>query len=162
MDKLVKFMNGVVFFTHFVYVDYTPNTDQLRTFFQMGAAVICKDNQSGIDNVIPVLLANDEITFLLGQSKLHSSKSSAHTSSEYKMTPQYSGISAAENFNHPYFCLHAEFGEDVRRATFMDLKYSLGGKVSLEILEMQIHFGRKFRKILKVINCTKNRARKIK
>ncbi|KAG9287213.1 hypothetical protein G9A89_008843 [Geosiphon pyriformis] len=51
-----KLADGLLAFTHFIPVTYTPNQTQLRTLFIRFAAVICKRNQAGVDLIIPVLL----------------------------------------------------------------------------------------------------------
>ncbi len=120
----MKFMSGLIFFTHFVYVTDTPTVDDLLEYFKIGAAIICKDNQHGFDNIIPVLLPDNEISFILGQSKLHSERNYKHELSKWKMTPQFSKIKAGEDFARPYFCLHAEFGDLFPEAPVQNLKYA--------------------------------------
>jgi hypothetical protein len=53
---IYRFLQGKVFFTHFINCSYTPTLGDLVDFFKRGAAILCKNNQKGIDMIIPVLL----------------------------------------------------------------------------------------------------------
>lgn len=51
-----RFLNGKIFFTHFISCCYTPTLGDLVDFFKRGAAVLCKTNEKSVDMIIPVLL----------------------------------------------------------------------------------------------------------
>ena len=52
-------LNGAMYLTHFIKVDgYCPNRTDLLAFLHRGAGVVCKNNQAGIDLIIPVLMSS--------------------------------------------------------------------------------------------------------
>ncbi len=65
--KLVT--NGLINFTHFQIITYTPSLNDLKGFWCRRAAIFCKIGQSGTDLVIPVLLDNKFISAILIQVK---------------------------------------------------------------------------------------------
>jgi hypothetical protein len=61
-----EFMNGTIFFTHFIPMFYSPRRQHLLHAMTRGAAIICKRNNAGVDLIIPVLLASSSsVTFNL-------------------------------------------------------------------------------------------------
>jgi hypothetical protein len=60
--KWSRFLEGKMFFTHFISCNYTPTLADLADFFKRGAAVLCKSNQASIDMIIPILLPTDAET----------------------------------------------------------------------------------------------------
>lgn len=48
--------------SHFVKIDYVPNTEQLLLLFKRGAAAITKELQPGVDLVIPIVFAKDRFS----------------------------------------------------------------------------------------------------
>ena len=55
-EKLQRFLNGYVFFNHFVRVDVKLSYSMLVHAWNRGAAIMCMTNTKGIDHVIPVML----------------------------------------------------------------------------------------------------------
>lgn len=51
-----RFRQGKIYLTHFIGCTYEPSLGDLVSFFERGAGVLCKTNQTGIDMIIPVLL----------------------------------------------------------------------------------------------------------
>ena len=47
---------GVVYFSHFRKIHYMPSKGMFLEFFRRGAAIICKNQEEGLDLVIPVIL----------------------------------------------------------------------------------------------------------
>jgi len=87
-----NFMNGIVFFTHFISVIYTPRQDQLHHFLQRGAAVSCRRNQSGVDIIIPVLLNDGKVTYILIQVCNYTVSDSKYKHASQFVSPTYAGI----------------------------------------------------------------------
>jgi hypothetical protein len=117
-----EFLAGILFFTHFVYVTYTPTLDQIRAAFRQCAAIICKNNQKGIDIILPVLLASGTITFILIQVKCHSDMNHKHEKAESSITPERAGIVSKDNvFSPPFLGIHMELGDFGKDGVF-DLK----------------------------------------
>ncbi|KAG9290814.1 hypothetical protein G9A89_010962 [Geosiphon pyriformis] len=116
-----KLANGLLAFTHFIPVTYTPNQTQLRTLFIRFAAVICKRNQAGVDLIIPVLLdwdgsspiSVDSMSYFLIQVKNWSKVYDAHwpSSATSKLSREfvYKGKTTEENQN-PYLSLYLQLG----------------------------------------------------
>jgi len=55
-DKLKRFLEGHVFFTHFIQLQQTPRIDTLVKAFNRGAAIMCAPGTPRFDHIIPVLL----------------------------------------------------------------------------------------------------------
>ena len=55
-DKLKRFLEGHVFFTHFIQQQQTPRIDTLVKAFNRGAAIMCAPGTPRFDHIIPVLL----------------------------------------------------------------------------------------------------------
>ncbi|CAG8657799.1 5598_t:CDS:1, partial [Paraglomus brasilianum] len=53
-----RFLNGFIFFNHFLLLRYTPSKMQLLRLMRQGVAALCKRNQQGIDAVFGVLLTS--------------------------------------------------------------------------------------------------------
>jgi hypothetical protein len=51
-----RFKKGKIFLTHFITCNYVPTVGDLTSFFERGAGILCKTNQSGVDMIIPVVL----------------------------------------------------------------------------------------------------------
>ncbi|KAG9286641.1 hypothetical protein G9A89_007768 [Geosiphon pyriformis] len=116
-----KLADGLLAFTHFIPVTYTPNQTQLRTLFIRFAAVICKRNQAGVDLIIPVLLdwdgsspiSVDSMSYFLIQVKNWSKVYDAHwpSSATSKLSREfvYKDKTTEENQN-PYLSLYLQLG----------------------------------------------------
>ena len=87
-----NFMNGIVFFTHFISVIYTPRQDQLHHFLLRGAAISCHRNQSGVDIIIPVLLNDGKVTYILIQICNYTVSDSKYKHASQFVSPTYAGI----------------------------------------------------------------------
>ena len=62
--KLRRFLNGHVFFNHFIRVDVKLSYSMLVHAWNRGAAIMCMTNTKGIDHVIPVMLnTNGDVKF---------------------------------------------------------------------------------------------------
>ena len=55
-EKLQRFLNGYVFFNHFIRVDVKLSYSMLVHAWNRGAGIMCMTNTKGIDHVIPVML----------------------------------------------------------------------------------------------------------
>jgi hypothetical protein len=66
-----RILNGRLYFTHFVYLDYEVNNDDmLRALLSRGQAVLCRNNQQAIDLLIPIVLSdNKTVSFIAIQCK---------------------------------------------------------------------------------------------
>ena len=63
-QKLQQFLNGHVFFNHFIRVDVKLSYAMLVHAWNRGAAIMCMTNTKGIDHVIPVMLnTNGDVNF---------------------------------------------------------------------------------------------------
>ena len=63
-EKLQRFLNGYVFFNHFIRVDVKLSYSMLVHAWNRGAAIMCMTNTKGIDHVIPVMLeTNGDVKF---------------------------------------------------------------------------------------------------
>jgi len=56
-DELKRFMNGHVFFTHFVRLDCAVSPRSIACAWNQGAAFMAKEGTESFDHVIPVMLA---------------------------------------------------------------------------------------------------------
>jgi hypothetical protein len=120
------FLQGLVYFTHFVNVVYTPTLEDMKTFFMRGAAIFCRRMQEGIDCIIPVMLAGDEWSYILVSVKNYCNQSN--------LAPAHSNAKKAhmqENANHPYLLL------------FMDVGPQLECKIETPISYSRAHLARK-------------------
>jgi hypothetical protein len=115
-----------VFFTHFITLNYTPGKAAILSCMKRGAAIICRQNEWGIDLIIPMIrkstihsettLLNDEdVSFILvsvnnyreGQSKADFDDAS----STYKMNPLFIGIiDNAADVKLPYMTIYMDVG----------------------------------------------------
>ena len=64
--ELERFLNGYVFFNHFVQVEHTLSLRMLVFAWNRGAAIMCKGNTLAFDHVMPVMLAAEEGTPTFG------------------------------------------------------------------------------------------------
>ena len=55
-EKLQRFLNGYVFFNHFIRVEVKLSYSMLVHAWNRGAAIMCMTNTKGIDHVIPIML----------------------------------------------------------------------------------------------------------
>jgi hypothetical protein len=53
--KLQEFLDGWIFFNHFIKVEENMTLSMLVHCWNRGAAVMCKDNTTGVDHIIPVI-----------------------------------------------------------------------------------------------------------
>ena len=58
-DELQRFMNGHVFFTHFVRLDCTVSLRSIACAWNQGAAFMAREGTKSFDHIIPVMLAGD-------------------------------------------------------------------------------------------------------
>jgi hypothetical protein len=56
-DELKRFMNGHVFFTHFVRLDCAVSLRSIACAWNQGAALMAKEGTESFDHIIPVMLA---------------------------------------------------------------------------------------------------------
>ncbi len=70
-DNQDRILNGRLYFTHFVYVNYEVKTEKkLGKLLSCGQAVLCRNNQQAIDLLIPIVLSdNKTISFIAIQCK---------------------------------------------------------------------------------------------
>ena len=61
-DLSVTFEHATVRCTHFVEIDYVPDSADLLELFKRGAAAISKENQAGTDIIIPLVICKDTST----------------------------------------------------------------------------------------------------
>ena len=61
-SKLETFLNGNIFFNHFVRVEVKPTIPLLVHGWNRGAAIVCRTGAEGIDFVIPVILPEGDET----------------------------------------------------------------------------------------------------
>jgi hypothetical protein len=111
-DFKTRFLGGLVYFTHFVYVVYTPTRDELRQFFARGAAVFCRRFQVGIDLIIPVLLPGNSMSYILVTVKNYSSKSNESKLAPFKSRADKVKIDAGV-IDYPYLVLFMDVGPNL-------------------------------------------------
>jgi hypothetical protein len=58
-DELKRFMNGHVFFTHFVRLDCAVSPRSIACAWNQGATFIAREGTESFDHIIPVMLAGD-------------------------------------------------------------------------------------------------------
>ena len=68
-DQMAQFMNGHVFFTHFTYVTFTQDIEDLRKNFIMSSAIVCKRCEVAIDLIVPVLMPDGVMSYISIQVK---------------------------------------------------------------------------------------------
>lgn len=120
-----RFLNGgVVYFTHFAYVTYTPSRETMGQFFNRGAAIFCKRNQVGIDLIIPVKMVDGEWSFILVTVKNYASKSNEATLAPFKSSAEKSKTDTGKA-PFPYLVL------------FMDINPSQPSQVKMISAEMR-------------------------
>jgi hypothetical protein len=54
-----NFIYGVVHFSHFVKIDYTPTKEDLRQFIQQSTAICCKQSEKAYDFIIPIAIPSE-------------------------------------------------------------------------------------------------------
>jgi hypothetical protein len=119
-NKIARFLNGTLFFTHFTYVTNSITTaDQLEYFCRNGQAVFCKLGQKGLDLLIPVVLADEEakkkgksheFTFIAIQCKNHVSYTTDdHEKAQTTYTASNFGF---KDFDLPYLVLFMSIGAE--------------------------------------------------
>ena len=103
-------LNGQLYFTHFVYVNYKVTTVQmLEKFLSCGQAVICRNNQQAVDLLIPFVLSDKKrVSFIAIQCKNRKSMSWTSAEQQYDATK----IGFGSEFQHPYvvLCMHVGTG----------------------------------------------------
>jgi hypothetical protein len=60
VDLSGTFQHAWVRCTHFVKVDYAPDSEELLELFKRGAVAVAKEHQTGTDIVIPVVICSDQ------------------------------------------------------------------------------------------------------
>jgi len=109
LDKLL--LESVLCFTHFIQVEYTPDSGLLEQLFRRGAAAILKFNQPGVDLLIPLKRQDAQFTYVTISVKNRDvSWGGADYSkdSTYKMKPQYifRGMDLATPPPLPHLCFY--------------------------------------------------------
>ncbi|CAG8546594.1 5958_t:CDS:1 [Paraglomus occultum] len=90
LDRLL--LESVLCFTHFIQVEYTPDSGLLEQLFRRGAAAILKFNQPGVDLLIPLKLPDDQfmyVTISVKNRDVSWGGADYTKDSTYKMKPQY-------------------------------------------------------------------------
>jgi hypothetical protein len=67
-------MDGFIYITHFVQVTYTPNRDDLNKFYRRGAAILCKPYQTAFDIILPIKLADGQMSMIAIDVKNYSGR----------------------------------------------------------------------------------------
>src|SRR5262249_5089145 len=62
-SKLRRFLDGHIFFNHFIRIEVKLNFPMLIHAWNRGAAIMCKTGSKGIDFVIPVVLKGGPAVF---------------------------------------------------------------------------------------------------
>lgn len=106
------FLQGHVYFTHFVYIVYTPTLEQMKKFFMRGAAIFCRRMQQGIDCIIPVFLHNDHWSYILVSVKNYCSNSNESSLAPTKSNAAKAGINEPESY--PYLLLFMDVGPELK------------------------------------------------
>jgi hypothetical protein len=127
-----SFLQGFVYFTHFVNVVYTPTLEDMKRFFSRGAAIFCRRMQEGIDCIIPVMLPAGEWSYILVSVKNYCNQSNLSTLAPSDSNAKKAGI--AENEAYPYLLL------------FMDVGPQLECKVDVPVDHSRAHLKRKAHK----------------
>jgi hypothetical protein len=112
-----KLVRGMIFFTSFISITYTPTSNDMLEFLTRGVAIICKRNQKGIDFIIPILLPKDDnyyplevgqITYLLVQVKNWKVSGNFSEAATVCLSTHYAGIDDAAR--NPYISLYMQLG----------------------------------------------------
>src|SRR6185312_3494895 len=109
LDKLL--LESILCFTHFIQVEYTPDSRLLERLFRRGAAAILKFNQPNVDLLIPLKLRDTQFTYVTISVKNRdvSWGGADYTKdSTYKMKPQYifRGMDLAMLPSLPHLCFY--------------------------------------------------------
>jgi hypothetical protein len=126
-EKKNAFLNGRLYFTHFVYVDYEVNTpEMLASFARNGQAILCQNNQQAIDLLIPVVLDDDTPSFIAVQCKNRKKLSWTRAAEIYDASRM--GFDK-ETFKAPYLVLCIQVGT-VKTPNVSDLTLASTNDVS--------------------------------
>ena len=113
VDDIVqeKFMNGIVFFSHFIDITFTPTLPQLQKYFTRGAAIGCRRNQTAIDLIIPVLLDARTLSFsaILIQCRNYTTTDTKYVFASRDITMNSAGIINGD-VDVPYLVLYMQLG----------------------------------------------------
>lgn len=124
-DLPQKFTDGLLAFTHFIPLTYTPTQIELRSLFIRFAAVICKRNQAGVDLILPVLLDWDgsntislnSMSYFLIQIKnwnqFYDDDWPASATSKLSKEYVFKGSSITEEKSNPYLSLYLQLGAPI-------------------------------------------------
>ena len=106
--KQREILDGRLYFTHFVYIDYEVNQGwMLERFLSCGQAVICRNDQQAIDLLIPIVLSdNKSVSFIGIQCKNRNQIS--WSDAENKYDARKMGFGPA--FKSPYIVLCMQVG----------------------------------------------------
>jgi hypothetical protein len=114
--------SGLLSFTHFIYVVFTPTRDEMKQYFARGAAIFCKRNQKGADIILPVLLPPTtpvtksspySFSYILISVKNYSSQSNEAKLAPSRTRAETVGIDIPENINYSHMTLFMDVGADL-------------------------------------------------
>ena len=116
-DLSATFGRAWVRCTHFVKIDYVPDSPQLLELFKRGAAAVTKVNQAGTDIIIPMILCDNDtvevtasmVSCIMGQIKNRRDGDSGYPATATNLqTPAATGIKIGPGL--PYLSLYMSFG----------------------------------------------------
>jgi hypothetical protein len=129
-SDMEAFLSGKTSFSQFIDVKYTPCVEDLLDAFLLGAAIICRPGQAGVDLVIPVMLPPSGSESAVEQS--FSSQAKLSTDRSFKKIPGVFQDSSAIVFDgldksamqkkDPYFGSIADMRKNWRAKTSMTSK----------------------------------------
>ena len=105
----VRLLEGRIYFTHFVYVDFEVSDQaMLSRFLSCGQAVLCRNNQQAIDLLFPVILSDGKtLSFIAVQCK--NRKQISWKGADEKFDCVRMGFS--KDFDAPYLVLCMQVGK---------------------------------------------------
>ncbi|KNZ57438.1 hypothetical protein VP01_2159g2 [Puccinia sorghi] len=102
---------GQLFWNHFVCIEHTPNSEDLFSHLHRGAAVHCKPNQFGFDQLFPIYLKpthqnqlNKKHITLCGIQVQNQKQTESLQIDSHKWTPEFAKIDLQEE--NPYLVLY--------------------------------------------------------
>jgi hypothetical protein len=125
-DELERFLNGYVFFNHFIRLERTVSMEAIVCAWNRGAAIMPKENAHAFDHVIPVMLAAKNGTPTFGPmfekwSSEHVKKACHNVSFILINSRNYAN--AAGHKTAAYGCVP-------KKTNFSDLSYFAGNDVT--------------------------------
>ena len=116
-DLSATFGRAWVRCTHFVKIDYVPDSLQLLELFKRGAAAVTTVNQAGTDIIIPIILCDNDtvevtasmVSCIMGQIKNRRDGDTGYPETATSLqTPAATGIEIGQGL--PYISLYMSFG----------------------------------------------------